>query len=203
MTKMAYSKFKLAQVLDNFNITLIEEVDLFPDVPSAEPSELLKAVLKRGIPLAEAISTEKARSEFVLAPILSEVRERLAGRISLFSGVEFNVDPARGLNGECDFLLSRSPLQTVLRAPAFAIVEANNLSLSPGLGQCIAEMIAAQLFNEKAGKPLPCIWGAVTTGLNWRFLKLEGQTVTMDHLERSLNGVAGILGILLYIAEGS
>ena len=200
---MAYSKFKLGQVLDDFDITLIEGADLFPNVLPAEPSELLKAVLKRGIPLGEAISTEKARSEFVLAPLLSEVHERMEGRISLFSGVELTVDAARGLNGECDFLLSRSPLQSVLRAPAFAIVEAKNLSLSPGLGQCIAEMIAAQLFNEKAGKPLPCIWGAVTTGLNWRFLKLEGQTVTMDHLERSLNGVAGILGILLYIAEGS
>ncbi|WP_395094603.1 hypothetical protein [Armatimonas sp.] len=200
---MAYSKFKLGQVLDTFDITLIEGVDLFPDVAPAEPSELLTAVLKRGIPLAEAISTEKARSEFVLAPLLAEVRERMEGRISLFSGVDFTVDAARGLNGECDFLLSRSPLQSVLRAPAFAIVEAKNLSLAPGLGQCIAEMIAAQIFNENAGKPLPCIWGAVTTGLSWRFLKLEGQMVTMDHLERSLNGVAGILGILLYIAEGN
>ena len=199
---MAYSKFKLGQVLDDFDITLIEGADLFPNVLPAEPSELLKAVLKRGIPLAEAISTEKARSEFVLAPILSEVRERLAGRISLFSGVEFNVDPARGLNGECDFLLCLSPLQTVLRAPAFAIVEAKNLSLTPGLGQCIAEMIAAQIFNEKAGKPLPTIWGTVTTGLSWRFLKLEGTTVTLDALERPLNGASAILGILLHIAEG-
>ena len=91
----------------------------------------------------------------------------------------------------------------MLRAPAFAIVEAKNLSLTPGLGQCIAEMIAAQLFNEKGGKPLTTIWGTVTTGLNWRFLKLEGTTVTLDALERPLNGASAILGILLHIAEGN
>jgi len=198
---MAYSKFKLAQVLDTFDITLIEGVDLFPDVLPVVPSEHLRVTLERGVPLAEAISTEKARSEFVVAPILSELLYLAHGRISLFSGVEFAVDPARGLTGECDFLFSRSPLQMVLRAPAFAIVEAKNLTLTPGLGQCIAEMVAAQIFNERAGKPLARIWGTVTTGLSWRFLKLEGKTVTMDRLERPLNGTETILGILCHIIE--
>jgi hypothetical protein len=198
---MAYSKFTLEKVLDTFTLTLIEGVDLFPNVSPVTPTPMLESLLARGIPLAEAISTEKARSEFVLAPILAEVRERADPPISLFSGVTFDVDVKRGLSGECDYLLSRSPLQTLLRAPAFAIVEAKNLSLTPGLGQCIAEMLAAQLFNARAEKPIATIWGAVTTGLSWRFLKLEDTSVTLDLRERALSDGSEILGILLSIAS--
>ena len=181
---MAYSKFKLGQVLDDFNITLIEGADLFPDVLPAEPSELLKAVLKRGIPLGEAISTEKARSEFVLAPLLSEVHERMEGRISLFSGIELTVDAARGLNGECDFLLSRSPLQSVLRAPAFAIVEAKNL-LAPDLDLNPGDVPYSYRYRRQRGvasaaNPVkPCPIRSALTGLSGRPLHVQqGNTTT-------------------------
>ena len=62
-------------------------------------SDLLRQTLQENVPLALDISTEKAHSEFIIAPVLLEVRRQLDHRISLFSGVEFNVNPEQGLRG--------------------------------------------------------------------------------------------------------
>ena len=70
---------------------------------------------------SSAIDTEKARSEFVIAPVLGEVRRGLGTRFALFSGIEFDVDSARGLNGYCDFIFSRASIQIILTAPVVAI----------------------------------------------------------------------------------
>ena len=64
----------------------------------------------------------------------------------LFSGIEFNVEPRLGLKGVCDFLMSKSEEQYVLRAPVIVIVEAKKGEIEVGMGQCTAEMIAAQKF---------------------------------------------------------
>jgi hypothetical protein len=51
-------------------------------------------------------------------PVLLEVRRILHNDISVFSGEEFNVDFNVGLNGYCDFLISRSNDQLAIEAPA-------------------------------------------------------------------------------------
>jgi hypothetical protein len=102
--------------------------------------------------VALAFSTEKARSEFLIAPILMEARRLRHGAVSLFSGAELNVDASRGLNGFCDFVLSGSATQTELDAPLITIVEAKNENIRAGVPQCAAEMFAAQLFNERRGQ---------------------------------------------------
>jgi len=86
------------------------------------------------VELALAIDTEKARSEFIIAPILIELRSILADGFGLFSGVEFDVDASRGLNGFCDFIPTRSRIQSVITAPVLAIAEAKNDNLRNGLG---------------------------------------------------------------------
>ena len=88
----------------------------------------------------------------------------LAESISLFSGIDFTVDRERGLSGFCDYILSQSAEQLYLDVPVMAVVEAKNEDIISGLGQCIAEMYAAKLYNEKENRLLPCIYGAVTTG---------------------------------------
>ena len=133
----------------------------------------------------------------IIAPILIEVRRRLNYQVSLFSGVDFNVDPARGLNGICDFLVSRSSEQLFISAPVLTIVEAKNENIKAGLGQCVAEMIAAQLFNEREGNEIITLYGTVTTGTIWEFLKLEGQVVSIDLSEYFIGNANKILGILL------
>jgi hypothetical protein len=171
-------------------------VGIFADVPPIEYSDFLAQALKKYIPLALAIATEKSRSELILTPILVELKEQLQNQISLFSGREFNVSPEKGLSGFCDFIISKSPEQIIIKAPVVALVEAKNDNIQSGLGQCIAEMIAAQLFNQQKGNEIETVYGSVTTGTNWKFMRLTGQVVEIDLNEYFLSDVGKILGIL-------
>ena len=194
---MAYSDFKLKELVKQFDLTLKENQDLFADISEVESSEILKLALKENAALAVDINTEKARSELIIAPILLEVRRQLNYQIGLFSGSEFNVAPEKGLNGTCDFLMSLSAERLFISAPVITLVEAKKEDIKGGFGQCAAEMLAAQLFNEEEGNQIPIIYGAVTSGTVWRFLKLEGNIVSIDAIEYYLSDVGKILGILL------
>lgn len=198
---MAYSDFSLQKVKNDFELILEENVDMFADVEAIAPSEILSFTLKETIPLVSAINTEKARSELIIAPILLEVRRRLQYQISLFSGVDFVVLPEKGLTGFCDFILSHSREQYFISSPVVAIVEAKNENIKAGLGQCAAEMVAAQLFNQKESNEIPAIYGAVTTATAWKFLKLEGQTLFVDLNDYYIKEVGKILGILMAVSE--
>lgn len=87
---MAYSDFKLSEIIQKFELLLNEVSGLFADVPEEEPSNLLTTILKENVDLAVSINTQKARSEMIISPILLEVRRKLNNEISLFSGVDFN-----------------------------------------------------------------------------------------------------------------
>lgn len=193
---MAYSDLKLQEVVKKFKLIINEKVDLFVNTPERECSEILNAVLKTNIPLALAINTEKARSEMIIAPVLIEIKNIFSEEISLFSGVDFNVDIEQGLNGVCDFIISKSPEQLFITSPVVTIVEAKNENIKQGLGQCLAEMIAAQLFNQQEGNNIDTIYGIVTTGNMWKFLKLEGGLVYIDLSEYYIKDINKILGIL-------
>jgi hypothetical protein len=104
---MSYSNFTLAQVKQQFGLQVAMDVFL-PDSPTLTPGEWLVNLLKKSAPLASALGTEKIRSELIIAPLLFELRELLDRQISLFSGNDFSVNVESGLNGVCDFLLTRS-----------------------------------------------------------------------------------------------
>ena len=193
---MAYSDFTLDTVQEAFHLEVDDAVSIFADVEPMPPSELLTAVLERHVPLAIAIGTEKARSELIVAVVLAELREQLERRISFFSGIDFNVERASDLVGVCDFLVSLSPRQSSLKAPVIVLVEAKREDLIGGLGQCVAEMIAAQRFNAERGNDIPCIYGATTSGIEWLFLKLEGQKLYIDLGAYTIERCDKILGIL-------
>ena len=193
---MAYSNFTLETVREAFDIQEVDIAGLFSDSKPITPSELLTAVLERNVPLATAIGTEKAKSEMIVANVLVELREQLNLSISLFSGIDFNVDDENGLTGVCDFLISLSPVQFVLEAPVIVLVGAKKDDLEVGLGQCVAEMIAAQHFNAEKGNEIPIIYGAITSGREWRFLKLEEQKLYIDMVVYQIAQCDKILGIL-------
>ncbi|MBE9058023.1 MULTISPECIES: hypothetical protein [Sphaerospermopsis] len=200
---MAYSDFKLQEVVKKFNLKINEKVDLFADTLEKECSNILNTILKTNVPLALAINTEKARSEMIIAPVLIEIKNQLTEEISLFSGVDFNVEPEQGLNGVCDFIISKSPEQLFITSPVVTIVEAKNENIKLGLGQCVAEMIAAQLFNHKEGNDIDTIYGVVTTGNMWKFLKLQNQEIYIDISEYYIKDIKTILGILTQIIHSS
>jgi len=198
---MPYSQFSVEQIKTNFGINLTRTVDLFADIPEIEPSSFLQETLQFNLPLALEINSEKARSELIVTPILVEIKKLLPERMSLFSGREFNVDPARGLSGYCDFLISRSPEQLVIESPVIALVEAKNDNIQSGLGQCMAETIAAQIFNQRQENDIQTIYGVVTTGSIWKFFKLEGTAIEIDTSEYFINNVAKIIGLLINFIE--
>ncbi len=198
---MAYSNFTLRQVEQDFHLQIEEKIDLFAHVVAIAPSDDIKKLLAENIPLALAINTEKARSEFLIAPTLLELRRRSPIPISLFSGTEFAVSPEQGLTGYCDYLISLSKQQLMISAPVIAIVEAKNEDIKSGLGQCIAEMIAAQLFNELENNDIKTIYGIVTSGEIWKFLQITKQTVIIDLTDYYVTDIGKILGILLQFIQ--
>src|SRR4051812_46544709 len=193
---MSYSDFRLPDVLDKFGLVTHEVAGLFADRAPVTPSPLLVELLRFNVPLASSIGNEKARSEFIIAPVLGELKRSHRPEVGLFSGVELTVDPTAGLTGTCDFLLSLTPEQLFVKAPIVALVEAKKEDMFVGLGQCAAEMVAARIFNERAGNGIETVYGAVTTGTAWKFVSLSGSTLSIDLNEYSINEPQRILGIL-------
>jgi hypothetical protein len=200
---MSYSDFTLDDLKREFNLIIRERVALFTSVEPINPSPLLRETLEENLPLALEIDTEKARSELIIAPILVEIRKRFNRQISLFSGTEFNVDKIRGLNGRCDFIISHSSEQLEVTAPVATLVEAKNDNIKSGIPQCIAEMVAAHLFNEQKNNKIPWIYGGVTTGSLWKFLKLADNTVFIESGEHFIGNLESILGILSQIIHST
>ncbi len=194
---MPYSEFSLKKVKKDFDLNILEVPTFISAIPPVKPSPSLAQFLEKYLPLALALNTEKARSEMIICPILLEIKDIFDREISLFSGNEFTVDQSLGLNGVCDFLISKSPEQLFIEAPAIVVVEAKKEDLNGGLGQCVAEMVAAGRFNQKDGNFFNPIYGCVTTGNLWKFIKLEEQTVTIGLREYPLPPIEDILGILV------
>ncbi len=193
---MPYSSFTLGKVSRTFHLETVRRQGIFAGIEPVEPSAHLTATLERNLPFALAMGTEKAKSELIVSDILVELCLHFESRVSLFSGIDFNVDVSEGLTGVCDFLVSLSPETFDLEAPVIALVEAKNADVKLGVGQCAAEMVAAQRFNAEAGNDIGCIYGATTSGTEWLFLKLEGQTLSVDLGTYHISQCDKILGIL-------
>jgi hypothetical protein len=199
--EMPYSSFTIKRVQKEWAVELIEKTDLFSGIASREIGSHLKETLSDNVSLAAAINTEKARSELIIAPVLVEIRKIFDKKISFFSGIELNVDKERDLTGFCDFIISQSPEQLFLNTPVITVVEAKNENIMSGLGQCAAEMIASRIFNEQEGTTLSKIYGVVTSGNIWKFLKLEDNKFYIDLDDYSIREVSKIIGILCSMIE--
>jgi hypothetical protein len=197
---MPYSKFTLNKAVADFQLSIAEGPRFIPEIPLIAPSLLLQETLKETLPWAIAVGSEKARSEGIINPVLLEVKRQLKGQVSVFSGEEFNVEPESDLTGFCDFLISRSSEQLYIKAPVIILVEAKKEDLKPALGQCLAEMVAAQRFNKQKKQSINCIYGCVTSGTVWRFLKLEEQQVSIDLNDYSLPPIEPLLAMLVWMS---
>ena len=194
---MAYSDFTLEDMKKKFRLLIREDTDVFAHVNGVEVSATLQTILQEYVPLALAINTEKSRSELMIAPVLVEFRRMARRQVSLFSGLEFNVDAQQGLNGVCDFIVSHSTEQLYITTPIIMIVEAKNENMKAGLPQCIGAMVAARLFNERQEHSIETLYGVVTTGNIWKFLQWTEGTVYVDLAEYHISNLGKLLGILL------
>ena len=196
---MAYSDFTLENVGPRLGLEF-KRRELFPRlVPVTAPSWLLTSLQNsRDI----AFNNEKSRSEFLIAPILLAARQLHSENLAIYSGQRLTADAAMGLDGECDFILAATESIPILRAPLVTIVEAKKQDMDQGIGQCAPQMLAARMFNEKQGRLTQTLFGCVTTGNDWQFLRIDGSIVTIDTTFYYLGDVNMILAaILAAVAE--
>lgn len=64
-------------------------------------------------------------------------------------------------------------------------------------------MVAAQLFDKQKNNQIYCIYGIVTTGSNWKFLRLIKNQVEIDISEYFIGDLESLFGILIYTIENS
>ena len=188
---MAYSDFTLARLNEQFGLTNRRE-RLFHIVQPISPSSWLIDELQQLEELP--VRTEKAKSEYIVVPILKELRRLNDKYFTVYSGEILTADLALGLNGECDFMLAKDINTFDLNYPIIHIVEAKRNDLEIGVPQCAAQLLGARIFNEKRGVKLEKIYGCVTTGNDWLFLVLEDNLV-IDSRIYYLSEVDLLLGI--------
>lgn len=197
---MSFRDFTVDEVQQRLGLRL-RDADLFTTVPLFAVAPEFVERIRYGVDLATSIDTEKAKSEFIIAPVLMELRRATGDRFKLFSGVEWTVDATRGLNGYCDFILTRGGSQLFVSAPFLAIAEAKNDHIINGLGQCIAAMYAATVVNLAAASPQPVVYGIVTTGTLWRILRLTGDLVEIDSDNLLVSDLPRLMGVLDHITK--
>jgi hypothetical protein len=190
---MAYTDFSLDALRITSHLTLVQ-APLFPDLPPLAILPWLQETLDKGMPLA--LGSEKARSEFIIVPLLLASRELSQNRVAIYSGQRLDVDAANGLVGECDFILTATPPLPIIQAPIICIVEAKKNDIEGGYGQCAAQMLGAYRLNQRDGTGIDTIFGCITTGETWQFLKLEPDLLTIDSERYYINEVGAILAVL-------
>jgi hypothetical protein len=202
---MAYNKFKkLEQLREDFGIEDIMETWLPKSMPFfPKISIFLEEALQEAE--QEALTTEKAKSESIVVPILKELKRNTPYSFAYFSGFEFNVDKDLKLTGYCDFMLSSEIKKAEISAPIFCLIEAKDGEIDKGYAQCGAEMYAAQLYNERKGKPKKVIYGCVTNAFSWCFMKLEDKNLYIDtnYVPLTFAEPHRVLAVLQWILEVS
>lgn len=197
-TRKSYSKFNERDIED-LGIRIIQE-NWFQHSFQLPPSDLLTQTF--AINLQLPVFTEKAKSELIITPILNEIWARNTAFFTIYSGYNFEVDKSKGLNGFCDYILARTPQSVFINTPVLAVVEAKNeQDLPNATPQCVAEMYAAYLFNEQRHKSIPIIYGIITSGFEWMFLKLENKVAILDTKRYFLNQLPELLGALQTIID--
>ncbi|MFK7908005.1 MAG: hypothetical protein AB8B69_22940 [Chitinophagales bacterium] len=198
---MAFRDFKNLQAIKKTFGVQVRQFNLFPDIELFEPTEKLKQQLEEGI--AYAPITEKERSESLIYPILNNFKLMSLGDFDLYSGRQLRVEKDIRLRGECDFLYAFSDVRDYVECPIFATIEAKETMIRQGTAQCAAQMIGIKALNEQEETPLEVVYGCVTTGYDWRFMKLEKGELSIDtQIYSTKSEMSSVLGIWKAIVEG-
>jgi hypothetical protein len=193
-----YSSYSFKAVKKQFGLKSVKNT-LFEDFKPVEPSAWLVGTLEKTMKMA--VISEKSRSEWLVSPIMIEIKDKNARSMNILSGENLDVDKDLSLTGECDFLFVRDPDTITVESPIFCLVEAERNDLMGGLGQCVAQMLGARLLNQQDGIDYPAIYGCVTTGTDWQFLKLENQLITLESNLKYIVELNHILGIFQRIID--
>jgi len=198
---MSYSDFQsLAQINKELGIVIKAECELYIDVKPVELTQWFIETMKMAYIKAIRINTESSRQALIVDHVLMELNQHV--NISFFLENTFNVDSSKGLTGNPDGIISSSDNQLYITSPVAVLVEAKKSDLGSGLAQCIAEMEAARIFNEKEGNNIPTVYGVVTDGALWQFLSLKDNIATIDSYLYHFGNGSQIVGILKFFLDG-
>ena len=189
----SYRYYKLSDLENICGISISQVENLLSPVQDVLPSDLFHAILQRNLQMP--MHNEKAKSELIVMPILVEMWA-INQRFKPLSGLTFNIDSSKGLKGVCDFIISSKLNAVELKSPVVCIFEAKDDSTDNWHGQCGSEMYAAQIFNEREGNNIKIIYGAVTNGFTWQFLKLENQILFIDSQRYAIANLPQLLGAI-------
>ena len=196
---MAYSDFTLDRLVKDFGVELRGERDMFAEAPLVAASPWLVESLQRA--RNTGFGNEKSRSERLVSPVLLELSDRNHDDFAIISGANLDIDPAHGLNGECDFIVSATRLKELVRAPIFCIVEAKKQDLDLGTAQCAAQLLGAARLNERENKAITTLYGCCTTGVEWLFLRFSANTFVLDEARYLISELPKLLGVLQQIID--
>lgn len=192
---MAYRDFTFDQLTRAFGITN-EVTPLFNGLPLIEPSHYLLHTLATATSLP--LRSEKARSEYLVTPILFELLELNRQFFMLYSGEMLDVDRDRGLTGDIDFLIAKRTNTYSVSLPVMAVVEAPRRDFDRGVPHCAAQMLAVRQLNIETGLELP-IYGCVTIGTEWQFLHYNNHHLIVDPTVYRLDNLPELLGVFQHI----
>jgi hypothetical protein len=194
---MAFSDFTLADLEERFGINN-QRKSLFTVIEPILPSEKLQLELAEGAEMP--IKSEKAKSEWIVVPILKELRNRNNKFLTIYSGEILVADKEKGLIGECDFIIAKDTNTFDVSLPIFMLVEAKKNDMEEGIRQCAAQLVGAKAFNQKKGIALEKLYGCSTTGDDWQFLELSDQ-LYIDNRKYFLVELKELLGIFQQIID--
>ena len=154
--------------------TVSNELAFLPD---------LKKRLLKTLELVD-LTTEMARRETLIAPVLLEVCAQAQQQLK----IEYAVDVSKWLRGSFDYFIPGA--QNLL------IIEAKQADLARGFVQLGAELIALDQWTRSDS---PLLYGGITTGDAWKFGYFERarqtlwQDISLYALPSDLNRVVSIL----------
>ena len=195
---MAYSSFTVQQLTERYALTARRATFVPVDCPPQAPSDDLARLIAENqrFPLY----SEKARSEFYVAPLLRELWRLFGGRFAFFSGENLDFSAEEGLDGECDFVLCAKADAVVVEAPVVCILEAKRENFERGRDQCAAQLVAAHRLNARTEFSPPMLYGCVTTGTQWQFLRLlNGNLLEIDPAPLFIDDLQRLLGVWVWV----
>lgn len=196
---MSFSDYKtLSQVQQEYQIRYDEGTFIQKEL--ATPTDSFITEFNFNIRTMDAFSSEAARCELLIFPILREVYKNRAEQIALW--IQKPISYNEKLSGTPDYLFAkRSPLgKTVLEFPLLAVVEAKKSDFEQGWAQCLAELVALQKLN---GEATPTVYGIVTDGKYWEFGQLIAALFTKNRESFSIDDLPELFGALDFLLSAA
>jgi hypothetical protein len=194
---MAYGDFTLDSIEEKLGVQSRMK-NIFDKIKPVKPSKRLLDDIQEAQKFP--LRSEKAKSEWVVTPLLRELYRTNESFFTVYSGEFLTADIEKGLNGECDFILAKDTGSYTISYPILQVVEAKKGDIDLGVAQCAAQMIGAKVYNDKKGTPVEVIYGCVTNGKDFLFLQLSDK-IYIDREPYNLRKLDELLGVFQTIID--